>query len=213
MPCVTKRYNPLKRLIDIAGAICGLVLLSPLFIGIAVWVKLDSVGPVFYRQTRVTRGGRHFKALKFRSMRMAIGDAGSDGITTPDKYDRITRSGHFIRKYRIDELAQLWNVLTGDMSLVGPRPQTPKYIDIFPETYAVINSVRPGITGLASIKYHETEERELKAAGDNADAVYIAKLMPIKFKYDLFYIRHYGLWFDIKIIWWTIVGMIKKANK
>ena len=212
MLCTTDNYAPLKRLLDIFGAIIGLIIFMPVFIVIAIWVKIDSPGPALYFQTRITKGGKKFQAVKFRSMKVASGDAANDGITTPDKQDRITKSGHFIRKYRLDELTQLWNVLMGEMSLVGPRPQTPRFVDIHAETYAKINVIRPGITGLASIKFHETEERMLANAGDKADDVYINKILPMKFKYNLFYVRNYGLWFDIKIIWWTIIGMIKKAR-
>ncbi len=200
----------MKRLIDIIGSIVGIIVFLPIFIVLAIWVKKDSTGPVFYRQTRVTVDGKYFQALKFRSMTIAAPSDKGDGITTPDKQNRITKSGRFIRKYRFDELAQLWNVLTGEMSLVGPRPQTPKYVDIYPETYAKINTIRPGITGLASIKFHEVEERMLLAAGADADEVYINKILPMKFKYNLFYVTNYGLVFDLKIIWWTIVGMLRK---
>ena len=213
MLCTTDNYAPFKRLIDVAGAIFGLIILSPIFLVIAIWVKRDSEGPILYKQTRITRGGKKFQAIKFRSMRVASGNADNDGITTPDKQDRITKSGHFIRKYRLDELTQLWNVLIGEMSLVGPRPQTPKFVECHPETYAKINVIRPGITGLSSIKFHEQEERMLAAAGDDANEVYIHKILPMKFKYNLFYVQNYGLWFDIKIIWWTIWGMIKKARR
>ncbi len=197
---------------DIIGAVCGLIILMPIFIIIAIWVKRDSEGPALYFQTRIKQGGKKFQAVKFRSMRVVADTTANDGITTPDKQDRITKSGHFIRKYRLDELTQLWNVLVGDMSLVGPRPQTPRFVDIHAKTYAKINIIRPGITGLASIKFHESEERMLAEAGDNADDIYINKILPMKFKYNLFYVRHYGLWLDIKIIWWTIIGMIKKAS-
>jgi len=213
MPLTTNRYKPLKRVMDIGGSIFGLIVLFPLFAIIAIWVKMDSTGPILYKQTRVTMGGLKFEAIKFRSMKVASGNAANDGITTPDKQTRITKSGAFIRKYRLDELTQLWNVLVGEMSLVGPRPQTPKYVEIYADIYAKINSIRPGITGLASIKFHEQEERMLADAGDNADDIYIQKILPMKFKYNLFYVSHYGLWFDIKIIWWTISGMINKARR
>jgi lipopolysaccharide/colanic/teichoic acid biosynthesis glycosyltransferase len=213
MPLITDRYKPFKRVMDIVGAIFGLIILSPVFIVIAIWVRRDSAGPILYKQTRVTKGGKLFQAIKFRSMRVASGNAANDGITTPDKQDRITKSGAFIRKYRLDELTQLWNVLVGEMSLVGPRPQTPKYVEIHAQTYAIINTIRPGITGLASIKFHEREERMLVAAGDKADDIYIHKILPMKFKYNLFYVHNYGLWFDIKIIWWTITGMVNKARR
>jgi len=210
MPCVTNNYRPLKRVIDIIGAVIGMIVMVPFFIIIAIWIKRDSAGPIFYRQARVGLHGKMFNALKFRSMIMD-GDRGTnDGITTPDKQSRITHSGHFIRKYRLDELAQLWNVLIGDMSLVGPRPQTLPYIQIYPDIYKMVHTVRPGVTGLASIKFHEREERMLLEAGDNANDVYIQKILPLKFHYNLFYVSHYGLWFDIKIIWWTIKGMIGK---
>jgi lipopolysaccharide/colanic/teichoic acid biosynthesis glycosyltransferase len=195
---------------DISGALFGLVILSPLMIAMAVWIKRDSEGPVLYLQKRIGRNGQSFRAIKFRSMKVASGNAANDGITSADKQDRITKSGHFIRKYRFDELTQLWNVLVGEMSLVGPRPQTPRYVEIYPEQYAFINSIRPGITGLASIKFHEREERMIAHAGDKADDVYIAKILPMKFKYNFFYIRNYGLLFDLQIIWWTIMGMVRK---
>lgn len=206
-----KSYLPLKRLIDICGALFGLIFLSPLMIFMAIWIKLDSPGPALYFQTRITKGGKPFKAVKFRSMKMASGNAANDGITSPEKQTRITKSGHFIRKYRLDELTQLWNVLVGEMSLVGPRPQTPRYVDIHAKQYEKINAIRPGITGLASIKFHEVEERMIVAAGDKADEVYINRILPMKFKYNMFYVHNFGLWFDLKIIWWTITGMIKKS--
>lgn len=208
--CQGSSYLPLKRLIDICGSLFGLIAFSPVFIVIAIWVRMDSPGSVLYRQTRITKGGKQFKAIKFRSMKIASGNAANDGVTTNDKQDRITKSGRFIRKYRIDELPQLWNVLVGEMSLVGPRPQTPRYVEAHPETYARINQIRPGITGLASIKFHEREERMIKAAGDKADEVYINRILPMKFKYNLFYLHNYGLLFDLKIIWWTVLGMIRK---
>lgn len=198
----------LKRLIDIGGSFTGLVVFSPLFLICAILVKRDSAGPIFYRQIRVGRGGHHFHALKFRTMRVANDD---DGITSNDKKaTRVTKSGAFLRKYRIDELPQLWNVLVGDMSLVGPRPQIPKYIAIYPDIYAEILTVRPGITGLASIKFHEKEERMLEEAGDQAEDAYIHKILPLKFHYNLFYVRNRSLCFDLAIIWWTAIGILGK---
>jgi len=174
---------------------------------IAILVKKDSSGPVFFKQIRVGRGGKEFKALKFRTMRVVEND---DGITSVEKQKRITSSGAFLRKYRLDELPQFWNVLMGEMSLVGPRPQIPKYIPIYPEIYKQVLSVRPGITGLATIKFHETEERMLVEAGDNAEHVYIYKILPRKFHYNLFYIRHNNVCFDMAILWWTFLGIIGK---
>ena len=210
--CEGKRYNLMKRIIDVVGAFFGLVIFMPVFIPIAIWVRIDSPGPILYFQTRMSKGKKPFKAIKFRSMRVASGTAANDGVTSPDKQNRITPSGRFIRKYRLDELPQLWNVLVGEMSLVGPRPQTPRYVDIYAETYDKILSIRPGLTGLASIKFHETEERMLAAAGDKADEVYINRILPMKFKFNLFYVSHYGLLFDAKIILWTLMGIVKKAG-
>ncbi len=210
--CQGPRYAILKRTIDVVGAFLILMLSIPFFIVIAIWVRMDSPGPILYFQTRITKGKKPFQAIKFRSMTVASGNAANDGVTSPDKQNRITRAGRFIRKYRLDELPQLWNVLVGEMSLVGPRPQTPRYVDLYPEIYDRILTIRPGITGLASIKFHETEERMLAAAGDNADDVYINRILPMKFKYNLFYVGHYGLWFDVQIIWWTLKGMVRKAR-
>lgn len=211
MQCVGATYSPLKRLFDLIASLFGLVILCPIFVVLAVLVRRDSEGPILYRQTRIGRGMKPFQAIKFRTMTMSDGAGQNDGVTHAGKQSRITKTGAVMRKYRLDELPQLWNVLVGEMSLVGPRPQTPRYVDVYPETYKKILSIRPGITGLASIKFHEREERMIAAAGDNADTVYIEKVLPLKFKYNLFYVRNYGLWFDIKIIWWTILGMIKKT--
>lgn len=198
----------LKRCMDLIGSLCGLILLSPVFCVLAVMVKRDSEGPVFYRQTRVTCNFKEFKALKFRTMTVVDED---DGITSNDKKtNRVTQSGAFLRKYRLDELPQLWNVLTGEMSLVGPRPQIPKYMPFYPEIYKEVLSVRPGITGLASIKFHEREERMLEEAGVDAEEIYTYKILPRKFHYNLFYVRKNTIFFDLKIMWWTVKGMLGK---
>lgn len=172
-------------------------------------VKRDSDGPILYKQIRMTTGLREFYALKFRTMTVVDAD---DGITSNDKKaNRVTKSGAFLRKYRLDELPQFWNVLVGEMSLVGPRPQIPKYIHIYPEIYKQVLSVRPGLTGLASIKFHEREERMLEEAGADAEDVYIKKILPLKFRYNLFYVRHNNVCFDILIMWWTAKGIIRKS--
>lgn len=204
-------YRPCKRLMDITLSFIGLVILSPVFIALAIWVRADSPGPIVFHQIRMTRGMKPFFTLKFRTMLVSDNDYENQGITSEDKQKRITRSGHFMRKYRFDELPQLWNVLRGDMSLVGPRPQTPRYVEAYPEIYREILTIRPGLTGLASIRFHETEERMIAAAGDKAEDVYINKVLPLKFRYNIFYVNHYNCLFDLKIIWWTITGMINKA--
>ena len=208
---LSKPYDPWKRVIDVCGAVFGLIVFSPVFLVLAVMVKRDSQGPILYRQTRITRHRKTFQALKFRTMTVSNDSGANDGVTSPDKAVRITKSGAFMRKYRLDELPQLWNVLVGEMSLVGPRPQTPRYVDIYGDIYDKICVIRPGITGLASIKFHEKEEAMLAAAGVDADRIYIDKILPLKFHYNLFYVRHRSLAFDMRIIWWTISGMVKKA--
>lgn len=190
----------------------GIVILSPLYIFFALWVKINSPGPILFHQIRMKRGMVPFFTLKFRTMRVSNDEYDNQGITSVDKQSRITKSGRFMRKYRFDELPQLVNVLVGDMSLVGPRPQTPRYVEAYPDVYKKILSIRPGLTGLASIRFHETEERMIVAAGDRADEVYINKILPMKFKYNLFYVNNYNFWFDMTIIWWTITGMIKKSK-
>ena len=198
----------IKRFIDIVGAFTALIIFSPLFIVLAYMVKRNSVGPVLYKQVRVGLHGVHFNALKFRTMTVSDDD---DGITSADKAaNRVTQSGAVLRKYRLDELPQFWNVLVGDMSLVGPRPQIPKYIPVYPKIYKRIHSVRPGMTGLATIKFHETEERLLREAGNNAEHVYTYKILPRKFHYNLFYVRNHTVCFDIQILWWTLKGILGK---
>lgn len=200
--------NVLKRLMDVIGALCALLVFSPLFIILAVQVRRDSEGPILYKQTRVGLHGKHFKALKFRTMTVVDED---DGITSADKTaTRVTKSGKFMRKYRLDELPQFFNILVGDMSLVGPRPQIPKYIPVYPETYKIIHEIRPGMTGLATVKFHEVEERMLAQAGADAEHVYTYKILPRKFHYNLFYVRHHNVCFDIVILWWTFLGIIGK---
>lgn len=205
-------YNPFKRLMDILLSLVGLVVLSPVFVVLAVWVRLDSRGPIMFHQIRMTRGMRPFFTLKFRTMTVSDNEYENQGITSAGKQNRITRSGQFMRKYRFDELPQLLNVLKGDMSLVGPRPQTPRYVEVYPEIYREILTIRPGLTGLASIRFHETEERMIAAAGDKAEDVYINKILPLKFRYNLFYVHHYNFLFDLQIIWWTITGMMRKSR-
>ena len=205
-------YGPFKRLIDVVFSFIGLIVLLPLFIVMAIWVKMDSPGPVLFHQIRMTRGMTPFFTLKFRTMRVSNDEYDNQGITSSDKQSRITKSGHFLRKYRFDELPQLLNVLIGDMSLVGPRPQTPRYVEAYPQVYREILTIRPGLTGLASIRFHETEEKMIAAAGDRADEVYINKILPLKFRYNLFYVHNYNFLFDMKIIWWTFYGMWKKRK-
>ena len=155
----------IKRLLDITASGIGLLLLCPLFFVLAIWIKLDSRGPVFYRQVRVGKGNRDFRIFKFRSMR--IGSDKGSLITIGGHDARITRSGYFIRKYKLDELPQLINVFLGDMSLVGPRPEVRRYVDLYTEEQRRVLNVRPGITDPASIKYRN--ENELLEGADDAE--------------------------------------------
>lgn len=179
--------------------------LSPLFAVLAVWIKCDSPGPVFYRQVRVGRGNKDFRIFKFRSMRV-----GSDkkGLITVGGHDpRVTRSGYYIRKYKLDEFPQLINVFIGDMSLVGPRPEVRKYVDMYtPEQLRVLD-VRPGITSLASLRYRN--ENELLAQAKDPDRCYVEKVMPDKLAIDLEYVPKANLLTDIKLIFATIASIIK----
>ena len=189
-----------KRLFDIVSSGIGLLCLAPVFVVMAIWIKLDSRGPVFYLQTRVGRYGRDFRIFKFRSMR--VGSDKGRQITVGERDPRITRSGYFIRRYKIDELPQLINVFLGDMSIVGPRPEVRKYVDLYSEEQRKVFQVRPGITDLASIKYRN--ENELLSQVDDPDTYYIDVIMPDKLAINLEYIRHQSFMGDIKIIFNTL---------
>ena len=196
----------LKRLFDVVASGCGLLVLSPLFLLLAVWIKFDSAGPVFYRQTRVGRYNRDFRLYKFRSMRVG---ADRQGLITVGGHDpRITQSGYFIRKYKLDELPQLINVFIGDMSLVGPRPEVRKYVDMYTPEQLHVLDVRPGITDMASIRYRN--ENELLAQATDPDKYYIEVIMPDKLRINLEYVAHHSFWFDIYLIFKTFKEIIEK---
>lgn len=188
----------LKRIFDIVVSATGLLLLLPVLLGIALWVKCDSAGPVFFRQERVGRGGRLFRIFKFRSMRQD--NAGLQITVGQDA--RITRSGRFIRAYKLDELPQFINVLLGDMSMVGPRPEVPKYVALYPaDVRQIVLSVRPGMTDLASVQYRS--ENDLLANSTNPEETYIHTIMPAKLALCQRYVRDRSLWLDIQILWMT----------
>ena len=196
----------MKRIFDIFFSFLGLLLLSPLFLVLAVWISLDSRGGVFYRQLRVGRGNRDFRLIKFRSMRT---DADKAGLITVGGHDpRITRSGYFIRKYKLDELPQLINVLKGDMSFVGPRPEVRKYVDMYTPEQLHVLDVRPGITDEASIRYRN--ENELLATADDPERFYIETVMPDKLRINLEYVQNHSLCGDIKLIFRTFAAVVKK---
>lgn len=186
----------MKRLFDIVASGLGLIVLSPVFLLLAVWIKLDSKGPVFYRQVRVGYKNRDFRIFKFRSMRQGA-DKGS--LVTIGKRDpRVTNSGHFIRRLKLDELPQLINVLTGDMSLVGPRPEVRHYVDYWTPEQMHVLDVRPGITDPASIKF--SNESELMAQVDDPEKYYIEVIMQEKIKLYLEYVEKQGFWYDLGLI-------------
>lgn len=194
----------MKRLFDIIASGLGLIVLSPLFAVLAVWIKADSKGPVFYRQTRVGRNNKDFRLYKFRSMRP---DSDRLGLITVGGHDpRVTRSGYYIRKYKLDEFPQLINVFIGDMSLVGPRPEVRKYVDMYTPEQMHVLDVRPGITSLASIRYRN--ENDILAASENPDRCYIERVMPEKLAIDLEYVSKANLWTDIKLIFGTFKAII-----
>jgi lipopolysaccharide/colanic/teichoic acid biosynthesis glycosyltransferase len=188
-----------KRAFDVIASGLGLICLSPLFLILAIWIKLDSKGPVFYRQVRVGRWNKDFKLFKFRSMRP---NSDKLGLITVGGHDpRVTRSGYYIRKYKLDEFPQLINVFIGDMSLVGPRPEVRKYVDMYTHKQLHVLDVRPGITSLASIRYRN--ENEILAAAKDPDKAYVEQVMPDKLAIDLEYVSKASLWFDIKLIFKT----------
>lgn len=196
----------MKRLFDIFASGLGLLFLSPLFLVLAIWIKLDSPGPVFYRQVRVGRGNKDFRIFKFRSMRVG---ADKQGLITVGGHDpRITRSGYFIRKYKLDEFPQLINVFIGDMSLVGPRPEVRKYVDMYTPEQMHVLDVRPGVTSLASIRYRN--ENELLDKAEDPDQFYIDVVMQDKLAIDLEYVQNASFWYDIKLIFQTFWEIVSK---
>ena len=193
------------RFSDILFSFFGLLILSPLFIIVALWIVLDNPGPVFYRQLRVGKGGNDFGLLKFRSMR--VGADKMSLITIGDRDPRVTRAGFYIRKYKVDELPQLWNVLVGDMSLVGPRPEVRRYVDLYTPEQQKVLSVRPGITDYASIEY--IDENRLLAQSQAPDKTYIEEIMPAKIALNMRYINHQTYGEYLKIILLTFAKIIR----
>ncbi|HTA63573.1 MAG TPA: sugar transferase [Bacteroidia bacterium] len=195
-----KKTALLKRLFDIVCSFIGIVILLPVFILIALFVILDSRGGIFYRQVRVGKNNNDFFLLKFRTMQT---DADKKGLLTVGSKDsRITRVGYYLRKYKADELPQLFNVLFGRMSLVGPRPEVRKYVDLYSLEQQKVLSVKPGITDYASIEY--SNENEILAKAENPEQTYINEIMPHKLLLNLKYIHEQNFITDVKIIFGTI---------
>jgi len=190
-----------KKLFDLIFVSPALVILFPVFLAIALFIKLDSQGPVFFRQIRVGKDGRNFRIFKFRTM---VSGAEKKGIQVSTSSDsRITKIGALLRKYKLDELPQLINVLFGEMSLVGPRPEVPKYVAHYPiEVKFKVLSVCPGITDLASIEF--SNENEMLEDVEDVEREYVENILPIKLKYYVDYVDNRSLFGDIKIILMTI---------
>lgn len=194
-----------KRIFDLFFSIPGVLLLAPLFLLISIWIIFDSVGPVFFRQERVGRFGKVFLIFKFRTMCL---DAESKGRQiTVGQDPRITRSGRFLRKTKLDELPQLLNVITGEMSLVGPRPEVPRYVALYPANVReLVLSVPPGITDYASIEYKD--ENAILGQAADPDRAYVEDVMPVKLAYYQRYVAERSLWVDFKLIMKTLQAIV-----
>ncbi|TAK56272.1 MAG: sugar transferase [Gammaproteobacteria bacterium] len=196
-----------KRLFDAVVAIIGLLLLAPFLAAVAIWIKLDSPGPALFQQVRVGRNGRHFRIKKFRTMHSGSADLGPAITASGDV--RITRCGAILRKTKIDELPQLWNVLAGDMSLVGPRPEVPKYVAHYSDQERrEILSLRPGITDPASLEF--IDESQVLAGAADLEAEYLANVMPRKLQAGRRYVRERTFLRDVGIILRTLVRVMAR---
>ena len=195
----------LKRIFDVVVSFTGLVILSPFLIIIAIIVVIDSKGGVFFLQDRVGKNGKVFKIIKFRTM--TVGSDKKSLLTIGQKDSRITRAGYFLRKFKIDEIPQLINVLKSDMSFVGPRPEVEKYVALYNEEQLKVLTVRPGITDFASIQYKD--ESTLLANADDPEIFYISDVMPTKLKLNIDYINNRNFMLDVKIIFKTILEIFR----
>lgn len=195
----------MKRVFDVLFSFVGIIILLPIYIIISLLIIIDSKGGILYKQERTGKGDKIFKVFKFRTMRP---DSFSKGALTVGSRDpRITNVGYYLRKYKLDELPQLFNVLFGDMSFVGPRPEVKKYTDLYNRTQKKVLTVRPGITDYASIKFRN--ENDLLSVSDNPEQLYIDEIMPEKLDLNLKYINDSSLFKDIKIIFDTFYVIIK----
>lgn len=194
-----------KRSFDLIVACIGILLLAPVLLSIGVWIKLDSPGPAFFLQQRVGRWGKLFNIYKFRSM---FFESNAPTELTVGGDPRVTRAGHFLRKYKLDELPQLLNVITGSMSLVGPRPEVPRYVACYPdEARSIVLSVTPGLTDWAAIEY--VNENALLATYDDPERAYVEKILPVKLKYQIRYARERNFWLDLRILFRTFYVVIR----
>lgn len=192
-----------KRLFDVVAAAIGLVLLAPLLMALALWIRLDSAGPALFRQVRVGRHGVPFEIIKFRTM---CQQAQAGRLLTVGRDARITRAGRFLRRSKLDELPQLINVLFGSMSLVGPRPEVPRYVDRYPpEVRRTVLSVAPGITDWAAIQYKD--ENDILGCAADPERAYVETILPVKLAYYQRYVRERSFWLDLRIILRTLTAL------
>lgn len=200
-----------KRLFDVVAAGCGLIVLAPLLLAIAVWIRIDTPGPALFRQCRIGRGGVPFDILKFRTM--VIGpqrERAPPAVVqlTVGADPRITRAGRFLRRTKLDELPQLVNVLAGTMSLVGPRPEVPRYVACYPpDVRATVLSVAPGITDLAAIFYKD--ESTILGRASDPEQAYVNTILPVKLAYYERYVRERSFWLDLRIIFQTLAALVR----
>lgn len=195
----------LKRIFDFVFSLLGILLLSPLLICIAILIRLDSPGGIFYLQERVGKNNLNFFIYKFRTMRSGADKLGL--LTVGAKDNRVTKIGYFLRKYKLDELPQLFNVFKGEMSFVGPRPEVRKYVNMYTAEQLKVLSVKPGITDMASIQY--SNESELLAQAADPEKFYIETVFPAKLELNLKYIEQKNFWKDIQLIFQTIGKIIR----
>ncbi|WP_371372106.1 sugar transferase [Sporomusa aerivorans] len=196
----------IKRAFDLVFTVPGVIFLSPLFLLVIIWIKFDSPGPVFFRQVRIGQYGKPFKILKFRTMMVDAEKHGKQITIGADR--RITKSGKILRKYKLDELPQLFNIIVGDMSLVGPRPEVPQYVQYYPETLRkIVLSVPPGMTDFASIEYKD--ENAILGNADNPEKAYIDEILPVKLNYCVKYVESRNVFLDFYLIVKTIYAIVK----
>lgn len=195
----------LKRVFDVIVSILMIILLSPVLIAVSIWIKLDSKGPVFYRQERITQYGRVFRIFKFRTMVTGADKIGT--LVTTKNDSRITRVGEKIRKCRLDEIPQLFNILFGDMSFVGTRPEVKKYVDVYTDEMMATLLLPAGVTSLASIQYRDEDEILAKYVDEehSVDEVYVEKILPDKMKYNLKYLKSFSIVEDIVLCVKTVI--------
>jgi len=193
------------RFLDFLISFLGLLLLSPVFLLVYVMIRVDSRGDAFYLQTRVGKAGRDFRLMKFRTMRVNADKLGSLTVGAHDS--RITRAGYFLRRYKLDELPQLINVLKGEMSLVGPRPEIRKYTDLYNDDQKIVLSVRPGITDYASIEYFD--ENEILGRSTDPENTYVEVIMPAKIKMNMRYIHNRTTGEYFKVLWQTFLKLFR----